>query len=320
MSDLAEQYTTLAYTIEAIGTAHHRAGKLQQAGLVLGIGSALAHMPEMPAHEGTRLALAYGRHLAQAAFQTNDGYDQAEATLLAARQQASGQGDARAAADAQDLRGLARYYQALHDGQGSYDDARALFASALREREQSGDGCGIAASLFHLGLIAERESETPGGTAAARDWYERAHQAATEHDCTLVLSYTLRHLAGLAAAQGDLDTALAGFEHSLRLREELDELVLLPLAHLAVSETLSARGDQQGAAEHAVRALELAREQEAPLSLAYALLAVGGLFQARGDFDQARAHYQEAWAVVEASALTLILPEIEARLAAIGAG
>jgi tetratricopeptide (TPR) repeat protein len=315
MSELAERYATLARTIEEIGTTLHQAGKLQQAGIILGVGSALAFMPQMPEREGMRLSLAFGRHLAQAAFQTNSGFEQAYEALLTAQQRALDLGDVRSAAEARNLTGIALYYQALHGGPASYEDARAQLGEALREREALGDACDIAESQFWVGLIAERLGEERDGRTVAREWYERALQLATEHGCKLVQRYTYRHLAGLAEEGGDLDAALSHFEQSLRLTEEEGEQVLLPLAHMAVGDVLAARGDAQGAAQHYVRALELAREQEAPLSLIHALLAVGSVFQARGDPDQARAHYEEALGVAQANSLGLALPEIGARMA-----
>jgi tetratricopeptide (TPR) repeat protein len=315
MSDLSEQYSTLAGAIEEIGNTHHRAGKLRQAGIVLGVGSALAMMPEMPAPHGVRLSLAYGRHLAQAAFQTNAGYEQATETLLAARQRALALGDAPRAAEARHLLGLTGYNCALHGGTATYEEARAYFEEALREREACGDRCGAADSCFYLGLIDERLGEASGGMEAARDWYNRAHQVATENGCALVLSYTHRHLGSLDEDHGNLEDAFAHFQQSLRLREELGYQVLLPLAHLAVGEVLLARGDLQAAAEHDVRALELAREQEAPLSLVCALLEVGGILQSRGDVDQARAYYQEALAITQSNSLVVDQHQVEARLA-----
>lgn len=60
---------------------------------------------------------------------------------------------------------------------------------------------------------------------AARAAYRRAHAGATAHGDTLLLSFTWRHLAGLALRDGELAEARHGFAESLRIREELGYLV-----------------------------------------------------------------------------------------------
>ncbi|MFJ2739803.1 hypothetical protein ACIO3O_09050 [Streptomyces sp. NPDC087440] len=75
---------------------------------------------------------------------------------------------------------------------------------------------------FRRGLIAEHLSESPQSAKAA---YRRAHAGATTHRKTLLLSFTWRHLAGLALREGELAEARHGFAESLRIREELGYLV-----------------------------------------------------------------------------------------------
>ncbi|GHJ41068.1 hypothetical protein [Streptomyces sp. TS71-3] len=75
---------------------------------------------------------------------------------------------------------------------------------------------------FRRGLIAENLAGSP---QAARAAYRRAHAAAATHDDRLLLSFTWRHLAGLALRDGELAEARHGFAESLRIREELGYLV-----------------------------------------------------------------------------------------------
>ncbi|MDF3149530.1 hypothetical protein PBV88_52290, partial [Streptomyces sp. T21Q-yed] len=74
---------------------------------------------------------------------------------------------------------------------------------------------------------------------AARAAYRRAHAGATAHGDPLLLSFTWRHLAGLALRDGELAEARHGFAESLRIREELGYLVgtAPALASLADAET-----------------------------------------------------------------------------------
>nr|WSX23603.1 hypothetical protein OG690_29855 [Streptomyces tubercidicus] len=75
---------------------------------------------------------------------------------------------------------------------------------------------------FRRGLMAEHVADSPD---AARAAYRRAHAGATAHGDILLLSFTWRHLAGLALRDGELAEARHGFAESLRIREELGFLI-----------------------------------------------------------------------------------------------
>ncbi|TJZ49703.1 hypothetical protein FCH28_24625 [Streptomyces piniterrae] len=75
---------------------------------------------------------------------------------------------------------------------------------------------------FRRGLMAEHVADSPDSARAA---YRRAHAGATVQGDTLLLSFTWRHLAGLALRDGELAEARHGFSESLRIREELGFLV-----------------------------------------------------------------------------------------------
>ncbi|MEU8685370.1 hypothetical protein [Streptomyces sp. NPDC048611] len=75
---------------------------------------------------------------------------------------------------------------------------------------------------FRRGLMAEHVADSPDSARAA---YRRAHAGATAHGDTLLLSFTWRHLAGLALRDGDVAEARHGFAESLRIREELGFLI-----------------------------------------------------------------------------------------------
>ncbi|WP_254068811.1 hypothetical protein [Streptomyces sp. TM32] len=75
---------------------------------------------------------------------------------------------------------------------------------------------------FRRGLMAEHVADSPD---AARAAYRRAHAGATAHGDHLLLSFTWRHLAGLALRDGELAEARHGFAESLRIREELGFLI-----------------------------------------------------------------------------------------------
>ncbi|MYX46926.1 hypothetical protein GTW59_38725, partial [Streptomyces sp. SID89] len=60
---------------------------------------------------------------------------------------------------------------------------------------------------------------------------------ATAHHDPLLLSFTWRHLAGLALREGELADARHGFAESLRIREELGYLVGTAPALVSLAET-----------------------------------------------------------------------------------
>lgn len=75
---------------------------------------------------------------------------------------------------------------------------------------------------FRRGLVAQHLSDNP---TAARAAFRRAHAGATAHEDAFLCSYTWRHLAGLAAREGELAEARHGFTESLRIRTEIGFLV-----------------------------------------------------------------------------------------------
>ncbi len=75
---------------------------------------------------------------------------------------------------------------------------------------------------YRRGLLAEHLADSPD---AARAAYRRAHAGAADQGDALLLSFTWRHLAGLALREGELTEARHGFTESLRIREELGFLI-----------------------------------------------------------------------------------------------
>ncbi|KUL57650.1 MULTISPECIES: hypothetical protein [unclassified Streptomyces] len=159
---------------------------------------------------------------------TGDGWGEAEDSLRTAE----------ALAEDDDDRGAA----ACERGQLAY----ASTVLGVRDRaDEARTALGRAAALlapnaarrplldFRRGLIAEHIANSPQAAKAA---YRRAHAGATAHADPLLLSFTWRHLAGLALRDGELAEARHGFAESLRLREELGYLVGTAPALAALAE------------------------------------------------------------------------------------
>jgi tetratricopeptide (TPR) repeat protein len=117
-------------------------------------------------------------------------------------------------------RGYLAYAATLLGVRDRADEARAALGRAAALIAPGAQGRPLLD--FRRGLIAENLAHS---TQAARAAYRRAHAGATAHGDQLLLSFTWRHLAGLALRDGELAEARHGFTESLRIREELGYLV-----------------------------------------------------------------------------------------------
>lgn len=129
-------------------------------------------------------------------------------------------------------RGQLAYAATLHGVRDRVDEARAALGRAAALIPPG--AAGRALLDFRRGLLAENLSRSP---QAARAAYRRAHAGATAHPDPLLLSFTWRHLAGLALRDGELAEARHGFAESLRIREELGYLVGTAPALVSLADT-----------------------------------------------------------------------------------
>ncbi|GAA1182965.1 hypothetical protein GCM10009654_45390 [Streptomyces hebeiensis] len=148
---------------------------------------------------------------------TGAGWSEAEEALRTAEATAR-EGHGRGAAACE--RGHLAYASTVLGVRDRADEARAALGRAAALLGP--DAPGRALLDFRRGLIAEHLSDSPQSARAA---YRRAHAAAAADGETLLLSFTWRHLAGLALREGELAEARHGFGESLRIREELGYLV-----------------------------------------------------------------------------------------------
>ncbi|MBO1331465.1 hypothetical protein [Streptomyces sp. VRA16 Mangrove soil] len=170
-------------------------------------------------HAATDPAAALQRAalLVERCLYTEQGWPEAEDALRAAEALAHTTEERGAAACE---RGQLAYAATLLKVRDRVDEARSAFGRAAAMIAPG--AAGRALLDFRRGLMAENLSDAP---QAARAAYRRAHAGATAHGDILLLSFTWRHLAGLALREGELAEARRGFSESLRLREELGFLV-----------------------------------------------------------------------------------------------
>ena len=168
--------------------------------------------PDTPASALQRAAL-----LVERCLYTERGWEEAEDALRTAEALAHTDEERGAAACE---RGQLAYTATLHGVRDRADEARAALG---RSAALIPPGVAGRALLdFRRGLVAENLTRSP---QAARAAYRRAHAGAAAHADRLLLSFTWRHLAGLALRDGELSEARHGFAESLRIREELGYLV-----------------------------------------------------------------------------------------------
>ncbi|MET8451294.1 hypothetical protein [Streptomyces sp. NPDC005209] len=167
--------------------------------------------------QGPAASLQRAGLLVERCLYTERGWEEAEDALRMAEAQARTDEERGAAACE---RGQLAYAATLHGVRDRADEARAALGRAAALIPPG--AAGRALLDFRRGLLAENLARSP---QAARAAYRRAHAAATAHSDPLLLSFTWRHLAGLALREGELAEARHGFAESLRIREELGYLV-----------------------------------------------------------------------------------------------
>ncbi|MEU4084106.1 hypothetical protein ACWD4F_10395 [Streptomyces aureus] len=176
-------------------------------------------------------ALQRASLLVERCLYTEQGWAEAEDALRTAEALAQSD-DERGAAACE--RGQLAYAATLLSVRDRADEARAALGRAAALLAPGAPGRALLD--FRRGLLAENLAHAP---QAARAAYRRAHAGATAQNDALLLSFTWRHLAGIALREGELAEARHGFAESLRIREELGYLVgtAPALASLADAET-----------------------------------------------------------------------------------
>jgi tetratricopeptide (TPR) repeat protein len=160
---------------------------------------------------------------------TEQGWEEAEDALRTAEALAHSD-DERGAAACE--RGYLAYAATLLTVRDRADEARAALGRAAALIPPGSPGRALLD--FRRGLLAENLTRSP---QAARAAYRRAHAGATARSDALLMSFTWRHLAGLALRDGELAEARHGFTESLRIREELGYLVGTAPALVSLADT-----------------------------------------------------------------------------------
>ncbi|WP_369232474.1 hypothetical protein AB5J56_10965 [Streptomyces sp. R21] len=170
----------------------------------------------LPPHTAAA-ALQRASLLVERCLYTEQGWAEAEDALRTA--EALAQSDEERGAAACE-RGQLAYAATLLAVRDRADEAQTALGRAAALLAPGAPGRALLD--FRRGLLAENLARSPQSARAA---YRRAHAGATAQGDPLLLSFTWRHLAGLALRDGEVAEARHGFAESLRIREELGYLV-----------------------------------------------------------------------------------------------
>jgi tetratricopeptide (TPR) repeat protein len=198
--------------------------------------------------EGTEALMA-------ASFGLGD-FDEAEATLQEACQQAAAAGDRRTEAAALDKLAMVLHLRALANNRdaSNADAEEALFEQALTIQRKIDDQAGAAESLFGIGLVHQVLRQDWN---AAMPYYREALPLADQHADAYVRSECYRHLGFYYfAEEHDADSALEHLHTSQRLREEWGDPRSVSSGMLAIGQIELLAGRHADAAVHLRTAVE----------------------------------------------------------------
>jgi tetratricopeptide (TPR) repeat protein len=292
---LAQYYATLIQTITDCAEIYYYLGRLDDALKVLNAGMQLLDQREMQPRDQARLLLELGKIQVTMIFLADGDFDTSMVTLARARQIAESTQDRQQLGLALNLIGQAHYFNNLNSGSADFDTPRDYFQPALEHSQAAGDTQAASDSLFHIGLMHERQQQYD----SAIGYYQRVIELADQHDYKREKSYAVRHLGAIYLGRGELDRALRYFEESLALREAIGLKIYLPFAHIAVGDVLF---DQQQIAAALVqyqKAYALSDEMKLNAGLIASLLSLGYAHKEQQHLPQAQECFEKAHAIAE---------------------
>ncbi|HEY5936882.1 MAG TPA: hypothetical protein VIU61_19670 [Kofleriaceae bacterium] len=290
-----------AVDVSSRADRHERHGEFEAARTVLtgGLDQARATGDH---RKQVRLTAELARVWSHEVFARNRGYEDGLASARAAQAAARAGSDPRALAIALDAEGMLHYGRLVWAGAADFSRPRAVFAQAIAAFDEANDRSGAAEATFHLGLSYEQA----GDKVSAAQQYERAQSLATGAGNDVVVSYTARHLAGLAEERGDLTAARRGFQRSLELRERAGYERLIPYALMAVAALDVREGQSERALAAARRALAMAERIGNEAMLLWAHVAVAEAVP-RSAATKRQHHLETALAIAEQASIPIAI-------------
>jgi tetratricopeptide (TPR) repeat protein len=155
-------------------------------------------------------------------------------------------------------------------------------------RQNGDDPHALAESMFHIGLIAERQERF----ADALRHFEAVRELAERHNDDRLLASALRHIGFAHMRAHAIGAALDCFSRSLALFKTGGPRLFVPFGHLAVADMLVEQRHFDEALRHYEAGAVLATKlgvARAAMQIAY---SVGELYEMLTNLAQARSCYE----------------------------
>ena len=284
--DLVKGYRLFFDSVVAIVPQYLVLGRWSEARALLDTAFTMAHEEARETPDIARLQIWFGAWLI-----CQEKYETAIATLSDARRVVETAEETALFGMVLDKLGEAYYWLKLLKGEGEYTHILSLYKAGLAVRERTQDRAGVAESLFHVGLIAQRQDDRD----TAVSYFRQAQQVAQEIDDKIILSYVVRHLGFIHERAGDLERAWSCFEQSLTLRLQTDFKLGSAFAHTHTARFLRKYcHDMTQARDHCKAALSLAQNLRHRSATAVALHEYGLWYEHMGNLEAASNHYLRA--------------------------
>jgi LuxR family maltose regulon positive regulatory protein len=187
--------------------------------------------------------------------------------------------------------------------QGEIADATRAFNEAARIGRQTGNLVITVLSLVHLAELAHIRGEL----GAARAFYERALQAATDEQGRpmLIAGLAIIGLGQIARARGELDAAVRYYKEGIDLTMRWGKTAAIN-GYVGLARVRQAQGDAAGAQEAIQMAEQIAREFDAmQVDDVYVALNKTLLQLAQGDVTSVQQYFKEQGVTTDAMAVVV---------------
>ena len=167
-----------------------------------------------------------------------------------------------------------------------HENLRAALQSADRDPAGAGDELRLAGNLW-------RYWEMGGHLAEGRSWLTRA-LARTDGEVSELRANASSGLASLAAQQGDLDAADAGYGAALAIHRQLGNPAGIAYAASNAAHIAAERGDFERARTLYEESIRLTREMDYERATAIGVMSLADLLGRQGETTEARRLFDEA--------------------------
>jgi len=190
-----------------------------------------------------------------------------------------------------DLRARALYAGGeLSEALADYDQANSWYEEALRLRQESGDGAGVAEVLNGMGLIARNRGELD----RAEELHERALSILQRTEQRRAIASTLNNLGAVAYVRGDIEQTDSYWNQALDVvRAIKDDRALIGLLGNLGALALMQNDPQRGISLHE-EALGIARRIGDVNGITQGLINLAGALYEHGEVANAATIYEEA--------------------------